>query len=148
MSLSVFQIPDGVYLKDSFLYNSGCFVGRKTEIMIIDDILSANQLVFLSGIGGIGKTELAKKYADKYREKYNTITFAIYEKDIKTLVNNEIMINNLEQDEKETDEEYFKRKLKILEKTAKEDDLIIIDNFDVEYDEKLESLFRCPAKFI
>lgn len=140
--------PDGVYLKDSFLYNSGCFVGRKTEIMIIDDILSANQLVFLSGIGGIGKTELAKKYADKYREKYNTITFAIYEKDIKTLVNNEIMINNLEQDEKETDEEYFKRKLKILEKTAKEDDLIIIDNFDVEYDEKLESLFRCPAKFI
>ena len=97
--------PDGVYLKDSFLYNSGCFVGRKTEIMIIDDILSANQLVFLSGIGGIGKTELAKKYADKYREKYNTITFAIYEKDIKTLVNNEIMINNLEQDEKETDEE-------------------------------------------
>lgn len=140
--------PGGVYLKDSFLYNSGCFVGRKTEIMIIDDILSANQLVFLSGIGGIGKTELAKKYADKYREKYNTITFAIYEKDIKTLVNNEIMINNLEQDEKETDEEYFKRKLKILEKTAKEDDLIIIDNFDVEYDEKLESLFRCPAKFI
>lgn len=90
--------------------------------MTIDDILSANQLVFLSGIGGIGKTELAKKYADKYREKYNTITFAIYEKDIKTLVNNEIMINNLEQDEKETDEEYFKRKLKILEKTAKEDD--------------------------
>ena len=139
---------NGVYLLDSFQYNSAYFVGREDELSDIDKILFDNQLVFLSGMGGIGKTETAKQYAARYREKYNTVTFAVYEKDIKTLVNDEININKIERDEKESDDDYFKRKIKILEKTATPDDLIIIDNFDVEFDEELENLFKCPAKFI
>ncbi len=139
---------NSVYLLDSFQYNSAYFVGREDEILDIDKILSDNQLVFLSGIGGIGKTEIAKQYAARYHGKYNTVTFAIYEKDIKTLVNDEINLNKVERDEKESEDDYFKRKIKILEKTATDDDLIIIDNFDVEFDEELENLFKCPAKFI
>ena len=57
-------------------------------------------------------------------------------------------MNKVERDEKESEDDYFKRKIKILEKTATDDDLIIIDNFDVEFDEELENLFKCPAKFI
>lgn len=139
---------NGVYLLDSFQYNSAYFVGREDEILGIDKILSDNQLVFLSGIGGIGKTEIAKQYAARCHGKYNTVTFAVYEKDIKTLVNDEINLNKVERDEKESEDDYFKRKIKILEKTATSDDLIIIDNFEVEFDEELENLFKCPAKFI
>lgn len=65
-----------------------------------------------------------------------------------TLVNEEIYINKIERDEGETEENYFKRKIKVLKQTAEADDLIIIDNFDVEYDKNLELLFDCKCKFI
>ena len=38
--------------------------------------------------------------------------------------------------------------MKVLRKTVTKKDLIILDNFDVEYDENLEKIFECPCKFI
>ena len=137
-----------VYLINNFQYNSGCFVGRNEEIKKIDNILCNNQVVFLWGIGGIGKTELAKKYADVYGKKYNTITFAVFENNLKDLVCDEILINKINKDDNETNEEYFNRKIEILKKVATPNDLIIIDNFDVEFDEDLEVILECPCKFI
>lgn len=137
-----------VNLIDTFQYNSAYFVGRQEEIQALDKALDEKNVVFLSGIGGIGKTETAKQYANIYRDKYNVIEFAIFEKDIVTLVNEEIQINKIERDEKEKDKDYFSRKIKILKQTARADDLIIIDNFDVEYDKNLELLFDCKCKFI
>ena len=69
-----------VYLLDSFQYNSACFVGRQDDLEEINELLAKNQLVFLSGIGGIGKTELAKQYAYRHRAQYDTVVFAVYEK--------------------------------------------------------------------
>ena len=39
------------------------FVGRQDDLEEINELLAKNQLVFLSGIGGIVETELAKQYA-------------------------------------------------------------------------------------
>lgn len=139
---------DDVYLLDSFQYNSACFVGRQDDLEEMDEILSKNQLVFLSGIGGIGKTELAKQYAQRHRRQYDTIIFAVYEKNIETLVRDEIGINRISREEDEKDRDYFKRKIEILKRTVTSNDLIIIDNFDVDADEDLETLFSCPCKFI
>ncbi len=139
---------DGIYLLNSFQYDSAHFIGRNEEMEKIAEILSTNQLVFLSGIGGIGKTELAKQYANQYRDQYDTVTFSVFEKNIETLVCNEILIHKISQDEEESDTAYFERKIEILKQIATPRDLVIIDNFDVDSDEKLEILFRCPCKFI
>ena len=105
---------DAIYLVDSFQYHTACFIGRESEIDKMHYIMEKNQLLFLSGIGGIGKTELAKQYANRYRNEYNTIIFAVFNKDIVSLVNDEILINHIEKDEKESDIDYFKRKIEIL----------------------------------
>lgn len=139
---------DEVYLLDSFQYNSACFVGRGADLEEIDKILSRNQLVFLSGIGGIGKTELARQYAYRHRNQYDTISFAVYEKNIETLVDEEIEINQISREKEESEHDYFIRKIEILKQIATPQNLIIIDNFDVEEDENLELLFSCPCKFI
>lgn len=139
---------EGIYLLDSFQYHSACFVGRGAELERMREILARHQLVFLSGIGGIGKTELAKQYADKYRDQYDTIVFSVFEKDIQSLVCEEIGINKISREEKETEEAFFERKLEVLKEIVTAEDLIIIDNFDVESDDKLELLFDCPCKFI
>lgn len=139
---------DGTYLIDSFQYNSANFVGRDDELEEINDILEENQLVFLSGIGGIGKTELAKRYVKQYRSRYNTAIFSVFESSIRSLVCDDIRINRLDRDEDEPEEDYFRRKIEALKNVATKDDIIIIDNFDVDYDESLEILFSCPCKFI
>ncbi|MBD5395547.1 MAG: serine/threonine protein kinase [Lachnospiraceae bacterium] len=139
---------DGVYLLDSFHYNSACFVGRCQEIEKTDAALQEEGLVFLSGIGGIGKTEVARRYAFNNRDRYDTITFSVFESSIKELVCNEVKINGVTREEKESDEDYFKRKLEILKNILTPKDLLIIDNFDVEMDEDLELLLECPCKFI
>lgn len=143
-----FSDTEGIYLLDSFSYNSANFVGRQKEMEDIKNILDDNQLVFLSGIGGIGKTELAKQYANKYRNQYDAVIFAVFEKSIQSLVCDEIGINKISRDEEESEDDYFKRKIEIMKQTVTPNDLIIIDNFDVESDENLEELFCCPCKFI
>ncbi len=139
---------EGVYLMDSFQYNTACFIGRESEIDKMHSILKNNQLLFVSGIGGIGKTELVKRYANRYRNLYDTIVFTVFDKNIVSLVNDEILINRIEKDEMESDTDYFKRKIEILKQIVTDKDLIIIDNFDVDFDDNLETLFSCPCKFI
>lgn len=139
---------DGIYLLDSFQYNSACFIGRQQEIEKADAVLQEKGLVFLSGIGGIGKTEIARRYAFKNRGRYDTITFLVFDSSIKELVCNEVKINGVIREENESAEDYFKRKLEIMKNILTPEDLLIIDNFDVETDEDLETLLECPCKFI
>lgn len=139
---------EGAFVYDSFQYNSGCFIGRKDEIEKIHEKLSNHQLVFLSGIGGIGKTEIARKYAQVYRKHYGTIVFSVFESSIKNLVNYEISVNGIEQEKEEDAEKFFGRKLGVLKELLTPEDLIIIDNFDVDFDENIERIFECPCKFI
>ncbi|MDE7204089.1 MAG: serine/threonine protein kinase [Lachnospiraceae bacterium] len=146
--LIVLSDVDGEYLIDSFQYNTAHFIGREKEIVKIYDKLSENQLIFLSGIGGIGKTEIAKQYANQYRNLYDTVVFAVFDSDIESLVNKEIMINHVEQGEKESDTDYFNRKINVLRRIVTDRDLLIIDNFDTDSDNSLEILLSCPCKFI
>ncbi|HBN56475.1 MAG TPA: serine/threonine protein kinase [Lachnospiraceae bacterium] len=137
-----------IFVCDAFQYNSECFIGRQNELEKIHEKLKDHQLVFLSGLGGIGKTEIAGKYAQLYRAQYDTVVRAVYESSIEALLNQEILISGVEQEEGEDSRAYFKRRLGLLKETLTSDDLIIIDNFDVDQDKDLEALFSCPCKFI
>lgn len=139
---------DAHYLVDNFMYNPACFVGRSDELVDIQEALSENQVIFLSGIGGIGKTELAKRYAYEYRNYYETIAFAFFNGSIEHTVCQELVINNMSMDENESEDNYFKRIVSVLKETTTEKDLIIVDNFDVDSDDRLEEPLQCPCKFI
>ncbi|GEM_PF-1421547 len=62
------------------------FVCREKEISDIDEYLQKDSYVILEGIGGIGKTELAKKYAWENREKYDIVQFITYSRDLQETV--------------------------------------------------------------
>ena len=142
------------FLYHGFAYNTANFVGRENELRQIETIFSSGQQVlFLSGMGGIGKTELAKRYAYLYGEEYRTIVFVPYQESIvQTVCGEDIHIHNVHREQSEegleTEEEYFERKLKILKEQTTKDNLIILDNFDVEEDEDLERFLECPCRFL
>ena len=147
---------EGVMLLNSFSYNFSQFVGREDEILKIKNMLDEKDVVFLSGMGGIGKTELARKFANKYQDQYNRIVFLRFADSImETVCSDELVIENCDREKQESFADFYKRKLASLKKNAGKDDLIILDNFDkkkkdhaIEEDEHLNDLFNCGCKLL
>lgn len=134
-------------LQNSVILNNHNFIGRKEELEEIHDIMINEGKLFISGMGGIGKSELVKKYANTYEKEYETIIFLSFDVSIiNTILNSpNLEIENMNRMQKadgqlETDKEFFDRKLKKLKSITSVKTLIIIDNFDVSYDDELLNL--------
>ena len=143
----IFGLSDG--LKSSTILPNNNFIGRENELNKIHEYLKTSQKVFLHGIGGIGKSEIAKKYANKYKEDYNTIIFSTYQTNLKDMIINDkdFVIKNFERlvgenGVLETDDLYFKRKLEKIKELSNEKTLIIVDNFDVDDDPNLQDFLN------
>lgn len=131
------------------------FLGRTAELQQLHELLQTNNAVFLTGMGGIGKSEIARAYVQAHREQYSTAVFAAYETDLLHLIADDqaITVENLQQaaasgGQGETTEDYFLRKMKALRSIVNENTLLIIDNFDVEFDPHLEEVLQLPCKQI
>ena len=108
------------------------------------------RVLFLHGIGGIGKTQIAKQYAKKHKNDYDTIIYATYSGSIQKLILAETPFAieptmnryTLSDGTQEDDETYFGRKLETIQKLSTERTLIILDNYDVDGDENLPLLMN------
>ena len=67
------------------------FVGRKSEIENLHECLENNSKVFLYGIPGIGKSELAKAYARKHKKYYTNILYIEYTGDLHQSITSSII---------------------------------------------------------
>lgn len=113
------------------------FVGREALMEAIGAAFAAkNRILFLEGIGGIGKSELAKQYALANRDQYQTILFVTYTGSLCELVCDpaQLEIEGLAQNSDEQPHDFFKRKMQVFRSLADEHTLLIVDNFDVDSD--------------
>lgn len=121
------------------------FYGREALLERIGEVFdSGKNVVFLEGIGGIGKSELAKQYALQNAQKYHTTVFVTYSSTLEKLFNDRtsIVIEGVEPGENETEEAFFQRKLAILRTVADKGVLLIVDNFDTDGDIRLKELLE------
>ena len=121
------------------------FFGREDVLAQIHSTFEAgNRVLFLEGIGGIGKSELAKQYALRHRSDYDHVVFLTYSGSLKRLVCNPsaLMIEGLEQGKEERDEDFFQRKMQVLTTITDSRTLLIVDNFDVNSDPDMQSFVR------
>lgn len=71
--------PKRIQLLDNFRENANRVYGREEKIKELEEAFGKqgqqgkHRLVMISGIGGIGKSTLARAYAEKYLEQYDTI---------------------------------------------------------------------------
>ncbi len=117
------------------------FAGRNDLLEEIHrQFLNGERVLFLEGIGGIGKSELAKQYALSHTDLYDRILFVTYVDSLQNLVcdSSQIEIDPLERRDEETDEEFFQRKMQIFRSLTDEHTLLIVDNFDVDGDPDLK----------
>ena len=123
---------------------SEIFYGRTDILNDIHSAFESRNVVFLRGMGGIGKSEFAKQYARKHSTDYDTVVFARYESNLETLIaDDEIFsVTGLsrklqENGNLQNDSEYAPIKLDVIKSISDKHTLIIIiiiDNFDVATD--------------
>ena len=103
------------------------FCDRAGEQSELHFMLSEYGKVFLQGIPGIGKSELAKAYAQNFKKKYINIIYINYSGSLK----NDIIQLDFTEDynANEPEEDRFRRHDRFL-RSLKDDSLIIIDNFN------------------
>lgn len=123
-------------LRSSRMMPNERFLGREAMLQELRQKMERYGKVFLRGIGGIGKSELAKQYAIAFKDRYDTVLFATYEASLMSMLINdsEVCISNFEKAAGESDEEYFRRKLSKLKQLSGDRTLFIIDNFDTDSD--------------
>jgi len=120
----------------TMVYPDTRFVGREAELEKIHECLAGveNKLL-LVGMGGIGKSELAKMYLKQHAHEYDVILWVPFSDSLqKTLINDSTFpIHGLERSDypEDSEEDYYLRKLRILKEIADRRVLIVVDNFDV-----------------
>ncbi len=127
------------------------FCGRDEIIEEIhNNFRNGERLQFLYGIGGIGKTQIAKQYIKKFRDEYDTVVFATYNGSIRDMVVSDAPFSlepemrrfTMSDGTAEPDNEFFIRKLDKIRKITDGRALIVIDNFDVDDDESLKDFIE------
>ena len=103
------------------------FLGREEELDELHTMLEENSKVFLYGIAGVGKSELAKAYAKQYKKYYTNILYVEYAGDLHQAVTDMDFTDDLPED---GEEERFRKHNRFL-RSLKDDTLLIIDNFNV-----------------
>lgn len=102
------------------------FCGRKKELETLHDLLLEHGKVFLHGIAGIGKSELAKAYAKQHRKEYTNVLYLTYTGNLMQDIADMDFADDLPND---SDQERFRKHNRFL-RTLKEDTLFIVDNFN------------------
>ena len=102
------------------------FCGRESELEAVHEMLLEKDKVFLHGIPGIGKSELAKAYAKVHKKDYTNILFITWSGSLKRDVADLSFTDDLPSG---SEEERFRRHNQFL-RTLKPDTLLIIDNFN------------------
>ena len=118
--------------------SSNYYISRKDKLSEIRQHLENYHIEYLYGIGGIGKSETAREYAEEYRGSYTTIQLSIYSGDLKSLIAGLEFSNDNKTGgyfEKDINIRY-ETKLSLLSKAMinNERTLLIIDNYNVEPD--------------
>lgn len=148
-------IPYGTLTTPEFACDE-IFVGRDALIDSIHAAYGERNVVFLHGMGGIGKSEIAKQYAKRFRADYDTVVFARYTTSLAALIADDSIFamsglarRTRADNTQQTDEEYARDKLKALRASASKRTLLIIDNFDVTKDPLLQGLTGdCPYRVL
>ena len=122
------------------------FVGRDTEIRQIAESLKAKPVLYVTGIGGIGKSTLIKNYIARFRAEYDVIAYLEYDGDVlHTFCDDmQLQISTVSQQDGEPLADYFARKLKAFKRICGDKHvLFVLDNYTDRLTKDLSRIIDC-----
>lgn len=117
-------------------------IGRKSDIKKLRKKLTKNKCVWISSIGGIGKSTLAIIYAQKYRLRYKRIYWLSWKGTIHKTIEDKVNVQLLSELSRE---EAYSKIIYFFREKVKDSTLLIIDGLDEYNSEEIEIIksFRC-----
>lgn len=122
------------YVLSTAIIPGRCFIGREAELLKLREWAGQekSRCLFLTGMGGIGKSSLVRKFLFTDHEKFDTVLYLYFQESIQKLItdDNRVQINTVEQGTEENQTDYFKRKLRSLKKLLHgKKAVLVIDDF-------------------
>ena len=107
---------------------TNAFIGREGELKALDYAMSKGGLIFVSGFGGIGKTELCRKFSSIYSVKTGCkVVWTTYKGTIKETIATNVRLSDESSEGMDIDVRFLKRKDLI---SNEGNILLIIDNYE------------------
>lgn len=133
--------------------DEGNVIGRNKEVACVAKALKKEKTAFLYGIGGIGKSAVAKAYARTYAGRYDTVVYASCNRGLRELFADDslIYVQNMSYAPQGKRAElgwYARRKLKMLARITDERTLLVIDNLNNLCDPLLKEALKLPCHLL
>lgn len=119
------------------------FVGRDNELKEISKRLETNNVLFINGVGGIGKSTLIRKFIHDNQDEYEVMLYLEYEGDIKHTISDDdqIHISTISRYSGESIDDYYERKITAVKNICSgKKVLLVIDNFTDRVTKELNSI--------
>ncbi|MGM9947089.1 protein kinase domain-containing protein [Floccifex sp.] len=132
------------------IYSIPYFFGREKEFNDINELLKKEKCIFITGMGGIGKSALIKEYLVRYKNQFDMILYVSYKEDIVSTICDDfnIRINTLHQEENQKDR-YFDQKIEMIQYLVEDtNSILVIDHFDGNFNEDVYKLLNLNLKII
>lgn len=118
-------------------------IGRDLECKKIAKALSTHSIIFLWGVAGIGKSELAKYYINTNKDSFSNTIYIPFGTSIKESVANLNFIGDNPEDE--TDKRFASHMHQLY--TYDSDTIVLLDNFDINPDSDPDFSALANGKF-
>ncbi len=143
---------DAPFLCDSRVFSCGDIVGRESECStLLDWCHSGERLIFVTGMGGIGKSTVVRKFVSDHREEFAHVVYVQYHDSVCSTMTDDAQfcINGCAREADETAGDYFARKMKTARALTEDGNtLLVIDNFEGAWDADFAELLRAAWKII
>ena len=119
------------------------FTGRDNELKEISEHLKTNNVLFVNGVGGIGKSTLVRKFIRENRDGYDVMLYLEYNGDIKHTIcdDDQIHISTVSRYSGESIEAYYNRKIKAIKNICNgKKTLLVMDNYTDRVTKELNKL--------
>jgi len=140
------------FIHSSAIPNNEFVIGRQEEInSLIKWSQSDSRCMFVSGMGGIGKSTIVRKFLNQVSNDFDSIIYLYFNESLcSTLTDDtQFSINNCEKNSEETNNEYYKRKLKMAGRIAeKTNSILVIDNYNGDLDNTFADMLNVGWKVI
>ena len=146
LSLLVAELEQKDYIIPRLPSVPAFFVGRESELSEISRRLAQDRVLFLTGVGGIGKTALARAFVRSRRADCDAVIYLEFEGSIvRTFCDDmQLQLSCVTREDGESDGEYFKRKLGHLRRICTDKRvLLVIDDLSGRITKELSELLSC-----
>ena len=122
------------------------FIGRDNELADISERLKKDNVLFVTGIGGIGKSALIKAFIRSHKTDYEAIIYLEFDGDfVRSFCDDmQLQLSTVSRQDSEFPDEYFTRKLTHLRRICGEKKvLFVLDNFSGRITKELSKILDC-----